>query len=91
MRALLPPYNRPVPLLPLVTRDQLPADLRALWDDCERYAPTFRHLWASMANSPTIFRHVWGQLIELKRTSPVAAHQYELAILVVSTLTRCAY
>jgi hypothetical protein len=80
-----------MPLLPLTTRDQLPEDLRPLWDDCERYAPSFRHLWATMANSPTIFRHVWGQLLELKRTSPVAARQYEIGIVVVSTLTRCAY
>jgi hypothetical protein len=80
-----------MPLLPLVTREQLPDDLRPLWDDCERFAPTFRHLWATMANSPTIFRHVWGQLIELKHTSPIEARQFELGILVVSTLTRCAY
>ena len=74
-----------------MTRDTLPEDLRPLWDDCERLAPSFRHLWATMANSPTIFRHVWGQLLELKRDSPVQARQFELGILVVSTLTRCAY
>jgi hypothetical protein len=44
-----------------------------------------------MANSPTIFRHVWGQLLELKRTSPVAARRFEIGIVVVSVLTRCAY
>jgi AhpD family alkylhydroperoxidase len=80
-----------MPPLPLVTRDQLPEDLRPLWDECERVAPSFRHLWGTMANSPTIFRHVWGQLLELKRTSPVEARQYEIGIVVVSTLTRCAY
>jgi hypothetical protein len=80
-----------VPLLPPATREQLPADLQTLWDECERTAPSFRHLWGTMANSPTIFRHVWGQLLELKRTSPVAARQYEIGIVVVSTLTRCAY
>jgi hypothetical protein len=80
-----------VPLLTHVTREELPNDLRPLWDDCERLAPSFRHLWSTMANSPTIFRHVWGQLIELKRTSPVEARQFELGIVVVSTLTRCPY
>jgi hypothetical protein len=80
-----------VPLLSPVTRDSLPPDVQPLWDECERLAPSFRHLWATMANSPTVFRHVWGQLLELKRTSPVAARQFELGILVVSTLTRCAY
>jgi hypothetical protein len=43
-----------------VTREELPNDLRPLWDDCERLAPSFRHLWSTMANSPTIFRHVWA-------------------------------
>jgi len=85
------PYNRAVPFLPTVTRDALADDLQPLWDDCERLAPSFRHLWSTMASSPTIFRHVWGQLLELKRTSPVEAHWFELGILVVSTLTRCAY
>ena len=84
-------YNRPMPLLPHVTRDELPDDLRPLWDECELRAPSFRHLWSTMANSPTIFRHVWGQLLELKRTSPVEARQFEIGIVVVSTLTRCAY
>jgi hypothetical protein len=72
-----------MPLLPRVTRDQLPDDLRPLWDECERLAPSFRDLWATMASSPTIFRHVWGQLLELKRSSPVAARQYEIGILLV--------
>jgi hypothetical protein len=80
-----------VPLLPYVTRDALPERLRPLWDECEKSAPSFRHLWATMANSPTIFESVWGQILELKRTSPVAARHYELGIVVVSSLTRCAY
>jgi AhpD family alkylhydroperoxidase len=80
-----------MPFLPLATREQLPDDLRSLWDECERKVPSFRHLWATMAHSPTLFRHVWGQLLELKQTSPVDARQYELGIVVVSTLTRCVY
>ncbi len=78
-------------LLPALTRDQVSSDLHALWDDCERTLPAFRNLWASMANSPIVFRHVWGQLLELKRRSPVAARYYEIAIVVVSNLNRCAY
>jgi hypothetical protein len=73
------PIIAPMPLLPLVTREQLPDDLRALWDDCER-------LELADALSPRV-----GQLLELERTSPVEARQYELGIVVVSTLTRCAY
>jgi AhpD family alkylhydroperoxidase len=78
-------------LLPALTRDQVAPDLHALWDDCERTVPAFRNLWATMAHSPTVFRHVWGQLLELKRRSPVAARLFEIAIVVVSSLNRCTY
>jgi AhpD family alkylhydroperoxidase len=78
-------------LLPPLTRDQVAPDLRPLWDECERTLPAFRNLWATMAHSPAIFRHVWGQLLELKAQSPVAARHFEIAIVVVSSLNRCAY
>jgi AhpD family alkylhydroperoxidase len=78
-------------LLQPLTRDQVPAELHALWDDCAKHAPAFEHLWATMANSPTIFRAVWGQLLELKRESPVEARHFEMAIVVVSALNRCTY
>lgn len=80
-----------MPLLPPLTREQVAADLRPLWDECEATVPAFRHLWATQAHSPTIFRHVWGQLLELKRSSPVAARHFEIAIVVVSNLNRCRY
>jgi len=73
------------------TRDQLPADLHPLWDECEHTLPAFRNLWATMAHSPTIFRHIWGELLELKHTSPVSARHFEMAIVVVSALNRCTY
>jgi AhpD family alkylhydroperoxidase len=80
-----------VGLLPPLTRDQVSSDLHALWDDCEATLPAFRNLWATMAHSPIVFRHVWGQLLELKRRSSVAARYFEIAIVVVSNLNRCAY
>ena len=78
-------------LLKAATRGDLPPDLHALWDECERTYPAFRGLWSTMANSPAIFRHIWGELLELKRTSPVGARHFETGIVVVSTLTRCGY
>src|SRR5262245_3098506 len=78
-------------LLAALTRDQIAPDLHALWDECERTVPAFRNLWATMASSPIVFRHVWGQLLELKRASPVEARHFEIAIVVVSSLNRCAY
>lgn len=78
-------------LLPMVERHQLPAELRPLWDECERQAPSFRHLWATQANSPIVFRYIWGELLAMKTSSPVAARHFELAIVVVSGLNRCRY
>jgi len=78
-------------LLKPLTRHEIASDLVSLWDECERIYPDFRHLWATMAHSPIVFRHVWGQLLELKRESPVEARHFEIAILVVSHVTRCEY
>lgn len=78
-------------LLPPATRDGIAPELRPLWDECARSLPGFAHLWSTQAHSPTVFRHVWGQLLELKRQSPVAARHFELAIVVVSALNRCEY
>ena len=78
-------------LMKPATREDLPADLQSLWDECERTYPSFRGLWSTMANSPTIFRHIWGELLELRRSSPVSARHFEIGIVTVSTLTRCQY
>jgi len=80
-----------MPLLTPLSRDQIPSDLHDLWDQCDALAPEFRHLWSTMAHSPAIFRAIWGGLLELKRTSPVAARHFELAVVTVSTLTDCNY
>jgi AhpD family alkylhydroperoxidase len=78
-------------LLKPMTRDEVAPELVELWDECERTYPDFRNLWATMAHSPIVFRHVWGQLLALKRSSPVDARHFEIAILVVSNATRCDY
>ncbi|HEX2436919.1 MAG TPA: carboxymuconolactone decarboxylase family protein [Methylomirabilota bacterium] len=78
-------------LLKPLTREEVAADLLPLWDACERAYPDFHHLWATMAHSPIVFSHVWGQLLALKRESPVHARHFEIAILVVSNATRCDY
>ena len=80
-----------MPLLKPLTRDQIEPELAPLWDECERAYPDFRNLWATMAHSPIVFRHVWGQLLALKRDSPVEARHFEIVILVVSRATRCDY
>src|SRR5262247_1095024 len=80
-----------MPLMTMPTRESVDPEVRALWDKCERTYPAFKHLWATQANSPIVFRHVWGQLLELKRRSPVAARHFEIGIVVASTLNRCRY
>ena len=80
-----------MPLMTMPTRQQVDPEVRALWDECERTYPAFKHLWATQAHSPIIFRHVWGQLLELKRRSPVAARHFEIGIVVASALNRCRY
>jgi AhpD family alkylhydroperoxidase len=80
-----------MPLLPALTREQIPPELHPLWDQCAAQVPEFRHLWSTMAHSPTIFRFIWGELLALKRDSPVAARHFELAVVTVSTLTACNY
>ena len=67
-----------MPLMPMPTREQVDPEVRPLWDECERAYPAFKHLWATQANSSIVFRHVWGQLLELKRGSPVAPRHFEL-------------
>lgn len=78
-------------LLPMLTRDQVAPEVLPLWDECAATYPAFRHLWATMANSPIIFRHIWGELLELRGRSPVAARQFEIGIVVASSLNRCRY
>lgn len=80
-----------MPLMSMPTREQVDPEVRPLWDECERAYPAFKHLWATQANSPIVFRHVWGQLLELKRGSPVAPRHFEIGIVVASTLNRCRY
>jgi AhpD family alkylhydroperoxidase len=80
-----------MPLLKPLTRGEISADLHALWDACEQAYPDFRNSWATMAHSPILFRHVWGQLLALKKESPVDARQFEIVILVLSNTTRCDY
>jgi len=80
-----------MPLLTLATREKVDPEVRPLWDECERTYPAFRHLWATQAHSPIVFRHVWGQLLELKRRSPVEARHFEIGIVVASALNRCRY
>jgi hypothetical protein len=60
----------------MLTREQVDPEVRSLWDECERTYPAFRHLWATQAHSPIVFRHLWGQLLELKRRSPVEARHF---------------
>ncbi|NEP14689.1 MAG: hypothetical protein F6K14_31735 [Symploca sp. SIO2C1] len=78
-------------LLTPTTRDTLSPEIQQIWDACEENYPQFKNLWSTMANSPIILSHVWGQLLTIKKQSPVAAKHYEIAIVVASNLMTCEY
>src|SRR4029450_1469615 len=80
-----------MPLMTMPTREQVDPDVRALWDECERTYPAFKHLWATQANSPIIFRHAWGHLLGHTRRSRWAARHFEIGIVAASALNRCRY
>jgi hypothetical protein len=66
-------------MLPLkvLTRDEIAAELRAPWDECEKAYPDFRNSWATLATSPILFRY--GEL--LWRTTQCAAFNWHNELL----------
>lgn len=80
-----------MPLLDPMSRDDQPAHLVPLWDQLEREYPKFRNLWSTMAHAPAVFEHIWSGYRALNRSDVVTQRQFELVVLVVSTLTKCRY
>ena len=51
------------------TRDDLPAELRPLWDKMTTYG-AFENQAGVMAHRPPIFKHTWSLLVDLAETAP---------------------
>ena len=72
------------------TRDDLPTELRPLWDKMTTYG-AFENQAGVMAHRPPIFKHVWSLLIDLAEEAVVPKRYLELALVTVSLLNKCTY
>jgi len=72
------------------SREDLPADLRPLWERMQGYGD-FENQAGVMAHRPPIFKHVWGMLTELATEAVLPKRYLELCLLTVSLLNKCTY
>ena len=88
------------------TRDDLPAELRPLWDKMTTYG-AFENQAGVMAHRPPIFKHIWSLLVDLadeaavskrhlelglvRSEAAVSKRHLELALVTVSLLNKCTY
>lgn len=76
--------------LSIKTRNDLPAELRPLWDRMTTYG-AFENQAGAFAHRPPIFQHVWSLLIELADEAVLPKRYLELCLVTVSLLNRCDY
>jgi AhpD family alkylhydroperoxidase len=72
------------------TKEDLPADLRPLWERMQGYGD-FENQAGVMAHRPPIFKRVWGMLTELSEQGLRPNRYLELCLLTVSLLNKCTY
>jgi uncharacterized peroxidase-related enzyme len=72
------------------TRDDLPNELRPLWDKMTTYG-AFENQAGVMAQRPPIFRHIWGLLTELAEDAVLPKRYLELSLVTVSLVNKCTY
>ncbi len=75
------------------SRDDLPAELRPLWDKMTTYG-AFENQAGGMAHRPPIFKHIWSllvDLVDLADEAVVSKRHLELALVTVSLLNQCDY
>lgn len=76
--------------LSIKTRNDLPAELRPLWDRMTTYG-AFENQAGAFAHRPPIFQHVWSLLIDLADEAVLSKRYLELCLVTVSLLNRCDY
>ena len=74
----------------VLTRDELPAALRPLWDKMKTYG-AFENQAGVMAHRAPIFRNMWTLLTELSDEAVLPKRYLELCLVTVSLLNRCDY
>src|ERR1700689_2949185 len=72
------------------TREDLPAELRPLWDTMTTYG-AFENQAGVMAHRPPIFKNVWSLLLDLANEAALPKRYLELALVTVSLLNKCTY
>ena len=72
------------------TKDDLPADLHALWQRMTTYG-AFENQAGAMAHRPPIFKNIWSMLVELADEAVLPKRYLELALVTVSLLNKCTY
>ena len=72
------------------TRDDIPADLRPLWDKMLGYGD-FADQAGVMAHRLPVFEKTWEMLVDLGENRVLPARYLELAVVTVSLLNECKY
>lgn len=76
--------------VPYATRDDVPENLREIFDNMDTYGP-FASLVGAMGNRPPILEHVFGLLMKLRDDEVVPRRYLELGLVTVSKLNECDY
>src|SRR4051812_4289998 len=63
-RSIFRSMENPMSRVSIKTRDDLPAELRPLWDKMTTYG-AFENQAGVMAHRPPIFKHIWSLLVDL--------------------------
>ena len=79
-----------MPRVSIKSKDDLPAELKPLWDKMTTYG-AFENQAGGMAHRPPIFKHVWSLLVDLADQAVVSKRHLELALVTVSLLNKCDY
>jgi uncharacterized peroxidase-related enzyme len=72
------------------TKDDLPAEMRPLWDKMTSYG-AFENQAGVMAHRPPIFEHMWSMLVDLSDEAVLSKRYLELGLVTVSLLNKCTY
>jgi uncharacterized peroxidase-related enzyme len=72
------------------TKDDLPVELRPLWEKMTTYG-AFENQAGVMAQRPPIFKHIWSLLVDLADEAVLSKRHLELALVTVSLLNKCTY
>src|SRR5271155_3228448 len=82
--------DEPMSRVSIKSKDDLPAELRPLWDKMTTYG-AFENQAGVMAHRPPIFKHVWSLLVDLADEAVLSKRYLELGLVTASLLNKCDY